>query len=238
MNIKLSNRIRVELSNKVSHDGKLEIEAINIDNIKYAIGYTANKMQDFRRYIEQRISIQLDNELSNYFESNKNTNIKTENNYNNRFYSIPKTPSKAIEDVNINISYEKILEGIIIVYDWNKSNYDTKSHIEYDLINGGFNRPLIYTLIPNNDLRNMLIMYQYDIGTVPEDYKELIQILKWFQNKKSVWIIKTDGTKSKLEDLYTMALSRYDLTKVDGFKYKREMFYISGEPLQNLLNTY
>jgi hypothetical protein len=195
-------------------------------------------MKDFRTYMEQRISIQLENELNDYFESNKTTPINTENNYNNRFYSIPKRPSEAIEDINVNISYEKILEGIVIIYDWNRTHYDTKSHIEYDLINGGFNHPLIYTLIPNNDLRNMLIMFQYDNNTISEDYKELIQILKWFEGKKSVWIIKTDGTKSKLEDLYTMALSRYDLTKVDGFKYKREMFYISGEPLQNLLNTY
>jgi len=238
MNIKLSERVRVELSNKVSHDGKLEIESINIDNVKYAIGYTYNKMKDFRKYMEQRVSIQLENELSDYFESNKTTPIKTENNYNNRFYGLPKKPSETIEDVNINISYEKILQGIVIVYDWNKTHYDNKSHIEYDLINDGFNRPLIYTLIPNHELKNMLIMYQYDIGTVPEDYKELIQILKWFEGKKSVWVMKADGTKSKLEDLYTMALSRYDLTKVDGFKYKNDMFYISGEPLQNLLSSY
>ena len=79
MNIKLSNRIRVELSKNVSHDGKLEIESINIDNVKYAIGYTVNKMKDFRKYMEQRVSIQLENELSDYLESNKTTPIKTEN---------------------------------------------------------------------------------------------------------------------------------------------------------------
>ena len=50
--------------------------------------------------------------------------------------------------------------------------------------------------------------------------------------------MKTDGTKSKLEDLYTAALTRYDMNNVEGFKYKRDMFYISGKPLQDLLSTY
>lgn len=238
MNIKLSNRIRLELSNKVSHDGKLEIECINIDGVKYAKGYTSNPMKDFRKYIEQIISIQLENEFNNYFESNKNKSIKKENNYNNRFYSLPKRPSEAIEDVNINVSYEKILEGIIIIYDWNKSQYDTKSHIEYDLINGGFNRPLIYTLIPRNELENMLIMYQYDIGIVDKGYKQLIDILKWFKGKKSCWLIHNCGSKKKLDDLYTMALSRYDMTLYKALKYKNEVFNIDGKQLQDLLSSY
>lgn len=237
MNIKLCENIRLEMSNNVSSEGKLQIEYINIDNVRFSLGYNSNGM-DFRKHIEKLISIQLDVEFFNYFEDNKETPINT--NHNTRFYDLPKKPSKAIEDVNINVSYEKILQGIIIIYDWNKSQYDTNSHIEYDLINGGFNKPLIYTLIPAHELKNMLIMYQYDMNTLPDDFRELIDILKWFKcdDKKSVWMIKTDGTKEKLEDLYTMALTRHDMTKVEGFRYKRENFYISGEPLQDLLSNY
>lgn len=238
MNIKLTSRIRLELSNTVSHDGKLVVEYINIDGVKYSKGYTSNPVKDFRKYMEQIISIQLENEFDNYFESNKNKPIKKENNYNNRFYSIPKKPSEAIEDVNINVSYEKILEGIIIIYDWNHSQYDTKSHIEYDLINGGFNLPLIYTLIPRNELENMLIMYQYDINTVSQGYKQLIDILQWFNDKKSCWILFKDNTKKKLEDMYAIAITRYDMKNITGFKYKNKIFNVNGELLQDLLSTY
>ena len=227
MNIKLSENIRIDLSKEVSSTGKIQIQYININNVKYNVEYSTSG-QSFRNYIESLIDIKLDIELDNYFVSNKDNKVI----YNEvKFYGIPKRPSEVIKDTYIQLSYEKIMQGIVIIYKSTDTYFSHRNdtYIEYDLINGTFNQPIIYKLIPMRDLQQMLIMYQYDQQTAPKHYIELIDLLKWFNGKKSVWIVKFDGTKQKLEDLYTMALSRYDLSKVESFRYKRENFYISDE---------
>lgn len=235
MNIKLTNSIRIELNNTVSHDGKLEISNINIDNVKYAIGYTADKMRDFRKYMEQLISIQLDNELSTYFESNKNNKeiIK-----DTKFYDIPDRPSQVIESNYIQVSYEKILSGVVIIYKSTDNYYSHREYLEYDLINGTFNTSILYKMIPMRELKPMLIMYQYDINTVSKGYKQLIDILNWFKDKKSCWILFKDNTRKKLEDMYTIAITRYDMKNITGFKYKNKIFNVNSELLNNLLSKY
>jgi len=230
MNIKLSENIRLELSNNVSHDGKLEIKNVNINNVKYAIGYTLDKTRDFRKYVEARLKIQLELEIEKYLISNEDSSKIYDD---VKFYDIPKRPSEIIENHYIQVSYEKIMQGIVIIYKSTDNYYSHRSeqnkYIEYDLINGTFNSSVLYKIIPIYELNQMLIMHKYSIGKINKPYEELIDLLKWFKRggKKSVWVIKEDGSKFKTDSLYTQYLNRIDIEKVEYFRYKNENFYVN-----------
>jgi len=230
MNIKLSENIRIELSKNVSHDGKLEISNINIDNVKYAIGYTSDKLRDFRKYIETKVKLKLEFELEKYLIMNEDSTTIYDN---VKFYGIPSKPSEVIDSHYLQVSYEKIMQGIVIIYKSTQTYYshrnETNTYIEYDLINNTFNSSVLHKLITMRELNTMLIMHKYSIGKINKPYEELIDLLNWFKkgDKKSVWVIKEDGSKFKIDSLYVQYLNSIDIDNVESFKYKNESFYVN-----------
>jgi len=87
----------------------------------------------------------------------------------------------------------------------------------------------LHKLITMRELNTMLIMHKYSIGKINKPYEELIDLLNWFKkgDKKSVWVIKEDGSKFKIDSLYVQYLNSIDIDNVESFKYKNESFYVN-----------
>ncbi len=226
MLIKINKRLTLKLSSSDSMN--LKIKEIIIDNNIYTDGYYFDK-GTVPKFIHERIKNQINKEYQEFmFENLYNTSFYEDRIYP-RYYSRNSIDIKHIENRYYNFDFSKILEGKLIIF--NNEFGTNRLKMEYNFFTDTFDKNVLdfaskSTYVKDNTNKWILLaLEQYKRGIAPTKFTELNKILDFFQGKKTVKVIFSDGKEVK-EDLLSLVIFDRYKEKIKGFKYNRSFLNI------------